>query len=334
MAETYQKGMHQLANGCWAWLQPDGGWGWSNAGLITDGDRSMLVDTLYDLSMTREMLSRMRDTTPAAHNIDILVNSHADGDHTFGNQLVSGARIIASAATVGEFFKITPETHQKIIENADVMGEGAKYVAGFIRDHGFTFSDISLTPPTESYDRETMIKVGDKDVRLINVGPAHTAGDTLVYSISDRVVYTGDILFLGVHPAIWDGSLARWIEACDLITGPAVDVVVPGHGPLTDRAGVKLFKSYLQMVERETRIRFEAGMNVEQAAADIRFEPPFDAWIVPERIVGSVNFLYRQWGSPHAEHDYMEVFGMVARYAERRAKCLAGHHVSGCGHAH
>lgn len=334
MTNAYSKGMHELSNGCWAWLQPDGGWGWSNAGLITDGDCSMLVDTLYDLRMTREMLSSMRKTTSAAGTIDILVNSHADGDHTFGNQLVSGARIIASSATVSEFFKVTPETHQKIIENAEFMGDGEKYVAGFIRDHGFTFSDITLTPPTESYDREATIKVGDKDVRLINVGPAHTAGDTLVHSVADRVVYTGDILFLGVHPAIWDGSLSRWIEACDLIMGLDVDVVVPGHGPLTDKAGVRLFKTYLETVGHEARLRFEAGMTVEEAAADIRFEPPFDSWIVPERIVGSINFLYREWGSPFAENNYMEIFGMVARYANRRAECLAGRHAKGCGHAH
>jgi glyoxylase-like metal-dependent hydrolase (beta-lactamase superfamily II) len=326
--------MHALSNDCWAWLQPDGGWGWSNAGLITDGDCSMLVDTLYDLRMTGEMLAYMRDTTKAARQIDILVNSHADGDHTYGNQLVSGARIIASAATANEFFKVTPQTHQTIVENAEIMGEGAQYIAAFIRDHGFKFSDITLTPPTETYESQVTIKVGDKDVRLINVGPAHTAGDTLVHSVKDRVIYTGDILFLGVHPAIWEGSPARWIDACDLIMSLDIDTVVPGHGPLTDKAGVKIFKTYLEIVRHEARIRYEAGMTVEEAAADIRFDPPYDSWLVPERVVGSVNFLYREWGSPYAETDYMKVFDMVARYANRRAECLAGRHSRGCGHSH
>ena len=48
---TYKKGLHDIGNGLYAWLQPDGGWGWSNAGLITDGDQSLLVDTLFDLSL-------------------------------------------------------------------------------------------------------------------------------------------------------------------------------------------------------------------------------------------------------------------------------------------
>jgi glyoxylase-like metal-dependent hydrolase (beta-lactamase superfamily II) len=334
MKKKYTQGLHEIGQNCWAWLQPDGGWGWTNAGLITDGEHSLMVDTLYDLKMTETMLAGMRDVSPAAKKIDILVNSHADGDHTFGNQLVGNARIIASAATASEFFKVSPETHLDIIKNADILGEGARYIRAFIRDHGFDYSGIQLVPPTETYEREMALKVGDKDVRLINVGPAHTAGDTLVHSVQDRVVYTADILFIGVHPAIWEGSVERWIAACDLILGLDVDVIVPGHGPLTDKDGVRLFRAYLQTVLREARLRYEAGMNVEEAAADIVFEPPFDSWILPERVVGSINFLYRQWGSPHAVTDFMKIFDMVARYAARRADCLAGEHSPGCGHAH
>ena len=62
----FTKGLHDVGNGCHAYLQPDGGWGWSNAGLIVDGDKSLLVDTLFDLKLTREMLATMRDAVPAA----------------------------------------------------------------------------------------------------------------------------------------------------------------------------------------------------------------------------------------------------------------------------
>ena len=89
----FTKGLHDIGNGCHAYLQPDGGWGWSNAGLITDGDRSLLVDTLFDLKLTREMLGAMRDAVPAAKSIGTLVNTHSNGDHTFGNQLLGGAEV-------------------------------------------------------------------------------------------------------------------------------------------------------------------------------------------------------------------------------------------------
>ena len=56
----YTRGLHDLGNGLWAYLLPDGSWGWSNAGLIVDGDRTLLVDTLFDLKLTAEMLESMR----------------------------------------------------------------------------------------------------------------------------------------------------------------------------------------------------------------------------------------------------------------------------------
>ena len=82
-----------------AYLLPDGSRGWSNAGLIVDGDRTLLVDTLFDLKLTAEMLDSMRRSIPAAARIGALVNTHHNGDHTFGNQLVEGAEIIPTNAT-------------------------------------------------------------------------------------------------------------------------------------------------------------------------------------------------------------------------------------------
>ena len=53
----YTKGLHDLGYGCYGWLQPDGSWGWSNAGLVVDSGESLLVDTLFDLKLTAEMLA-------------------------------------------------------------------------------------------------------------------------------------------------------------------------------------------------------------------------------------------------------------------------------------
>ena len=111
MAKTdwkFTKGLHEIGEGCFAYLQPDGSWGWSNAGLVTDGTASLLVDTLFDLKLTADMLEVMRDATPAAAQIDTLVNSHANGDHCYGNQLVSGAEIITSSATAEEMSEVSP----------------------------------------------------------------------------------------------------------------------------------------------------------------------------------------------------------------------------------
>ena len=91
MAEiAYRKGLHELGDGLFAYLQPDGGWGWSNAGLITADGTSLLVDTLYDLALTREMLDAMASLT-ARHPIDAALNTHSNPDHCFGNELLPTA---------------------------------------------------------------------------------------------------------------------------------------------------------------------------------------------------------------------------------------------------
>ena len=94
----YSLGLHEVADGCHAYLQPDGGWGYSNAGLVVGDGASMLVDTLFDLRLTAEMLAAMSHVTGPAP-IGTVVNTHANGDHCYGNQLVADREIIASRAT-------------------------------------------------------------------------------------------------------------------------------------------------------------------------------------------------------------------------------------------
>lgn len=99
---AYTKGLHDLGDGCHAWLQPDGGWGWSNSGLVTGGAASLIVDTLFDLVTTRQMLDGIARLTERAP-VTAVVNTHSDGDHCFGNELVAapGVEIIASEAAAG-----------------------------------------------------------------------------------------------------------------------------------------------------------------------------------------------------------------------------------------
>ena len=95
----FKHGLQDVGARCYAWIQPDGGWGWSNAGLVVDGEESLLVDTLFDLKLTRAMLEGMRRAEPAAtRRFDKLVNTHTDPDHCNGNELVAEAEIIASSS--------------------------------------------------------------------------------------------------------------------------------------------------------------------------------------------------------------------------------------------
>ena len=96
----YTKGLHQVADDVWAWLAPDGGWGWSNAGIIEGDGQSFLVDTLFDLTLTREMLEAMSDVTSRSP-LKGALNTHANGDHTFGNELLGPDVVIYATEETG-----------------------------------------------------------------------------------------------------------------------------------------------------------------------------------------------------------------------------------------
>ena len=123
---TYTRGAHEIADGTWAYLQPDGGWGWSNAGLVTDGDASLLVDTLFDLALTATMLDELRALSPAAASIGTLVNTHANGDHCYGNQLVAGAEIVASTASAHEMDEVPPAMLASLLRGRTDDGQGRR----------------------------------------------------------------------------------------------------------------------------------------------------------------------------------------------------------------
>jgi glyoxylase-like metal-dependent hydrolase (beta-lactamase superfamily II) len=313
---TYRKGLHDLGHGAWAWLAPDGSWGWSNAGLVTDGEESLLVDTLFDLDLTRDMLKTMRDAAPKATiNFDTLVNTHANGDHCHGNELVAGATIIASTASAEEMAELPPDALAAFVDMAGDLGPTGDY---FLHCFGqFNFHGIDFTPPNKTFEGEMTVQVGDKPVHLIEVGPAHTRGDVLVWSPTDKTVFSGDILFIEGTPIMWQGPVENWIAACLRIEAMDVETIIPGHGPITDKAGVRAVRQYLEYVRDEARARYDNGMDAWQAAQDIDLAP-FAGWLDSERIAVNVDTLYRQFNKDTQVTDIMELF--------RRMGELAGYH--------
>ena len=147
--------------------------------------------------------------------------------------------------------------------------------------------------PTESFDGRRELRVGDRDVQLIQLGPAHTSGDAIAYVPGASVVFTGDILFIEGTPIMWAGPVANWLNACDEIIKLDARVIVPGHGPVTDESGVRDVQRYLGYVRDEAGKRFEAGMDETAAADDIDIGD-FRDWGDPERIAVNVATIYRE----------------------------------------
>jgi glyoxylase-like metal-dependent hydrolase (beta-lactamase superfamily II) len=306
----FRKGLYETGNGIYAYLQPDGGWGWSNAGLISDGGESLLVDTLFDASLTREMLKTMADAAGVgADDIGVIVNTHANGDHTHGNGCCQHAEVIASKASALEMSELPASQLAAIMEQARMMGPAGQYLVDIFGS--FDFTDVEEKLPTQTFTGEHRVKVGNKIVDLIEVGPAHTAGDVLVHVPEDSTIFTGDILFIEGTPIMWAGPVANWIAACDKIIDLKADTIVPGHGPITDVPGVRRVQDYLHYIDQEARKRYDAGLSVRDAAHDIRLGD-FSSWGDSERIAVNVSTLYREYGSDTKPPDVVQLFGLMA----------------------
>jgi glyoxylase-like metal-dependent hydrolase (beta-lactamase superfamily II) len=311
---SYRHGLHELGDGCHAYLQPDGGWGWSNAGLVIGDGASLLVDTLFDLRLTAQMLDLMAKLTDGAP-IGSVVNTHANGDHCYGNGEVtarfSAVEVVASTAAAEEMPEVPP---QMLAALNEAPGEVGDLFRSFFGE--FHFEGIELELPTRTFSGRLELDVGGRTVELIEVGPAHTAGDVLVHVPDARTIYTGDILFIGGAPIVWAGPLANWVAACDLILGMDVDTVVPGHGPLTDDSGVAAVRDYLAVVDAEATERFEGGVDAFEAARDIGrllgVDERFSELGEFGRIAVNVETVYRNLDPGHESPDIVEQFRRMA----------------------
>jgi glyoxylase-like metal-dependent hydrolase (beta-lactamase superfamily II) len=312
---AYRQGLHEVADGVFAYLQPDGTWGWSNAGLVAGTDASLLVDTLFDLHLTRRMLDEMQPIV-GTRPITNLVNTHANGDHCYGNQLVAGdgVDIVSSTRAAAEMEEVTPATLRGMV-TADLGPELSGYVRRIFGP--FDFEGIEVAPPTRTFDGELQLRAGDRAVELIEVGPAHTGGDVIAWAPDARVVFAGDILFIGGTPIVWAGPVANWIDALDRILALDPAVIVPGHGPLAERSDVEALADYFRLVDREAGARAASGMDVVDATREIDRlidDSPFAGWTDRERICINVDAVYRHHDPSRPATNVVELFSRMASY--------------------
>lgn len=304
----YRPGLASLGNGTFAWLQPDGGWGLSNAALVTDDGEALLVDTLFDFPHTRAMLAAFAGATRA--KIGTVVNTHHNGDHCYGNALIEGAEIIATKRAAEEMRRETPRGLAQVMKAAPGLGLTGEYFLHCFRR--FDFESIEPRLPDTTFTGALTRRVGSKEIHLIEVGPAHTGGDLLVHVPADKTLFTGDILFIEGTPILWVGPVGNWIKACETIEAMELETIVPGHGPLTDKAGVARVREYLCYIRDEAKERFAQGMTAFDAARSIALDD-YSNWGDAERIAVNVAALYREFGDNTTPSDPATLFGWMAQ---------------------
>lgn len=304
----FREGLYDLGQGCYAWMVPNGSWGETNLGLVQCGSQSVLIDTCWDLAYTEEML-RICEPLLSRAPIETVINTHADGDHCWGNQLFAGREIIASQACVDQMHHLAPGALSAMQWGAALMRHvpvADVHRLGHYMHHmlaPYDFSGIEVRVPQRAFSGERHLQVGGVDLVLTEVGPGHTDGDVIVHVPQRRTVYAGDILFVGVTPVMWAGPVQRLVRALEHVLALRPAVIVPGHGPLATASDVVAVIDYWHFVQEALLPRHRAGLSAEAAALDVLRsvafrQSPFARWECPERLVTNATTLYREWGTP------------------------------------
>jgi cyclase len=111
-----------------------------------------------------------------------------------------------------------------------------------------------------------------QNLTLVNYGPAHTDGDTIIYISPANVAVVGDIFSNHVYPIIdlaSGGSIDGLIHSLDQILAQTDEQtrVVPGHGPLGTRADLQQYRDMLVQVRQHVKVLVGAGKAMDEAVA-------------------------------------------------------------------
>jgi cyclase len=303
---TFKEGLYQLGSRTYAWLVPNGSWGETNLGIIVFQGKSVLIDTCWDVKFTQEVLHAVRDILQPSP-VELVINTHSDGDHFWGNQLFKDRRIIATHACIDQVHHTGPGALEGLkkggrwLQAVPLWGlhKFGRYMYNMFLP--YDFSTVTLTPPNYAISGEHVVTLNGLDVVIIEVEPGHTAGDAIVWVPDQKVIYAGDLVFVGSTPVAWSGPIENVVQGLKKLLSLEVEFIVPGHGPLARKEDLQHLMAYWEYIHEELHRRFQKGMPPWEAAKDILLGSdfqtmPFASWDSPERLVTNAFTLYRHWG--------------------------------------
>ncbi|MFC6084525.1 MBL fold metallo-hydrolase [Sphaerisporangium aureirubrum] len=285
--------LREIVAGVYAWVQPDGSWWINNAGAVAGDDGVVLVDTCATERRTRLFLDAVATATGGA-TLRMAVNTHQHGDHTYGNSLLPARTVlIAHEAT-------------RAAQLADTVIDGCPPFWAPVPDWGAVtrrVADVVLRT-------DLTLHAGGRRVDLVHPGfAAHTAGDVVAWLPEEQVLFTGDLLFHGLTPLVFMGSVEGALRSLDWLATFGAAHVVPGHGaPAGGDAlpGVLAeHERYYRFVTETAREGLRDGIGPLDAArrADLG---EFAAWADAERLVLNLHRAYADAGD--GELDMLAAF--------------------------
>ena len=247
-----------------------------NIGASVGADGVFLVDDQYAV-MTPKIAAALAKLSPDAPRF--VLNTHWHGDHTGGNEnLAAKGSLIVAHDNVR--VRMSTEQFNKFFERA-------------------TPASPAKALPVVTFNDSVSFFLNGDEVRGVHVANAHTDGDVFIHFRKANVIHAGDVFFAGRYPFIdldSGGSVAGVIAAVDrmLELADAGTKIIPGHGDVTDEAGLAAYRERLAATSARVGELAKAGKSVDEVLA-AKPTADFDAeltwtFITPERYV---RILYR-----------------------------------------
>lgn len=230
-----------VAPGLWM-LSGDGG----NIAVSAGEDGVFVVDDQFAPSVPGilEAIAKLQ-----AGPVRFVINTHWHGDHTGGNEALGGQGAVIVA-------------HENVRKRMSVP----QFMRSMNRE---TPASPKAALPVVTFADAVTLHLNGDDVRVVHVAPAHTDGDAIVHFAKANVIHAGDLYFAGMYP-FFDiasgGSVRGMITACDSILALADDRtrIVPGHGPVSDAAGVRAYRAMLTAVVDRVAALVAEGKSLEE----------------------------------------------------------------------
>ena len=204
----------------------------SNAGFIVTSAGVVVVDALGSPALAERLLAEIKKVTP--QKVTHVVVTHYHADHVYGLQVFedAGAKIIAHQA--GREYLHADTARLRLQASREEL-------APWVNDK------TRLVGATEWVDGRRELVLGDTQLVLQPVGPAHTPEDLAVYLPGKKVLYAGDLVFRSRIPFVGQADSRNWIVSLDKLLAFDTQVIIPGHGPVSTEArkDMQLTRDYL-----------------------------------------------------------------------------------------
>ena len=217
-------------------------------GVLSGPDGVFMVDSQF-APLTDKIVAAIKQISDG--RIRFVVNTHVHGDHTGGNENLGKLGVVILAR---------PELRARLVKPA-LTATGTQPP-----------SAPAMALPVVTYTTKTTVHMNGEEIQLIPVPVAHTDGDTIVYFPGQDVLMMGDYFRTVGYPNIdrnnggtLAGMLAGLQAAADL--AKPTTKVVPGHGAITDKAGIVAHRSMIVALRDRVAKLVQEGKTQEQVIA-------------------------------------------------------------------